>query len=92
MGRIGAMMSEAEDSVGPCVHDEIQSNGMGDPMITLERQVDEEATLDDVRGARDRALQKLGITYAELEQRARDGLLRSRRERIIWLTYRDLGV
>lgn len=85
------MMSESGDSVRASVHDEDQSKGTGDPMITLERQVDEEATLADVRAARDRALKKLGMTYAQLEQRARAGLLRTRRERIVWLTYRDLG-
>lgn len=59
-------------------------------MATLERSIAEEATSADVKAARDRALKSLGMTYPQLAKKARRGALRTRRERVVWLTYRDL--
>ena len=59
--------------------------------ISKKASVVERTTVADVKAARDRALMNLGMSYGELETKARTGHLDSRRERVTWLTYRDLG-
>jgi hypothetical protein len=61
-------------------------------MLTMFRHAGaQEASLHDIREARDRAVASLGVSFEDLREQAERGEFSGPRERMTWLAFKDLG-